>query len=307
MEQPTNIDPWLDQLYHLNVGAVGEGAERHERPHKPLMLLTVADLIEAGVIQENRIAWTPELRKRFGELFNQVRSRDDRETPENPFFYLRSEPFWHHVAKPGKEEVVAALSSPPSMGDLNGELVTAKLDEDLFRLLATERGRNEFREALIARYFPMKREFLEAAVSAAPETAKVEDDVASPVRSAAFRRLILETYDYQCVACGLRIRLPNDFTVVDAAHMIPFSVGHNDHPTNGLALCKNHHWAFDRYLITPTERGVWKVSSQIEPRRSPGEAELAKLDGERLLPPRKEEYLPSSEAVRWREGMLLSG
>jgi len=174
-------------------------------------------------------------------------------------------------------------------------------DKKLFELLNSEEGRKEFREAIVSRYFPEKREHLliletKSALIAAPD---------NPVRSSAFRRLILETYDYQCAACGLRIRLPNDFTVVDAAHMIPFSVGHNDHPTNGLALCKNHHWAFDRFLITPTEKGIWKVSSQIEPRRSPGEAELAELDGERLLPPREEAYLPSSEAVLWRESKLL--
>ncbi len=26
-----------------------------------------------------------------------------------------------------------------------------------------------------------------------------------------------------------------------ATHLIPFSESRNNHPTNGLALCKNHH------------------------------------------------------------------
>lgn len=301
-----DLDPYLESLYHLNVGVIGKGPERHERPHKPVMLLAVADLIGAGVIRENRIAWSPELRKRFGELFEKVRREDDKETPENPFFYLRSESFWHHVAKPGKEDVVESLSTPPLISELKEGLLTASLDEDLFRLLTSEEGRNVFRDALVARYFPAKREILVAVSSTEDQASMPKEDKASPVRSSAFRRLILETYDYQCVACGLRIRLPNNFTVVDAAHMIPFAVGHNDHPTNGLALCKNHHWAFDQYLITPTAKGIWKVSSQIESRRSPGEAELAKLNGERLLPPREEAYLPSPDAIRWREEMLVN-
>jgi len=33
-----------------------------------------------------------------------------------------------------------------------------------------------------------------------------------------------------------------------ATHLIPFSESRNDHPTNGLALCKNHHWAMDRVM-----------------------------------------------------------
>lgn len=301
MSTTKHIDSWLDQLYHLNVGVVGQGPERHERPHKPVMLLAVADLVEEGVIRENRIAWSQELRKRFAEIFDSVRKRDDKATPENPFFYLRSEPFWQHVAEPGKQEVVEALTKPPTIGDLCNGLFHGKLDEELFAVLKSAEGRQAFREAIVSRYFPDKREVILNSKIETPDDSAAQDN---PARSSAFRRLILETYDYHCSACGLRIRLPNDFTIVDAAHVIPFSVSHNDHPTNGLALCKNHHWAFDQFLIAPTESGLWKVSSEIEPRRSPGEAELAKLNGERLLPPREAAYLPSPDAVRWREEML---
>ncbi|MFK5923393.1 MAG: HNH endonuclease [Verrucomicrobiota bacterium] len=104
-------------------------------------------------------------------------------------------------------------------------------------------------------------------------------------RSAAFRKLILTTYDHQCVACGMRIRLPSGITMVEAAHLIPFSVSANDHPSNGFALCKNHHWAFDRHLITPDHEGRWQVSPSLEHRRSSGEAELCALAGERMLRP----------------------
>jgi len=40
-----------------------------------------------------------------------------------------------------------------------------------------------------------------------------------------------------------------------AAHLLPWDRYHNDHPTNGIALSKNHHWAFDRHLITPFATG----------------------------------------------------
>ena len=36
-----------------------------------------------------------------------------------------------------------------------------------------------------------------------------------------------------------------------ATHLIPFSESRNDHPTNGLALCKNHHGTMERNLIAP--------------------------------------------------------
>jgi putative restriction endonuclease len=123
----------------------------------------------------------------------------------------------------------------------------------------------------------------------------------TPGRSAAFARIIREAYDYQCAACGLRIRLENDLTFIDAAHLIPFGQSFNDHPTNGIALCKNHHWAMDRHLLAPSTERIWKVATTLDPRRSPGEAEILALAGKALLLPRDEAYHPDPAALRWRE------
>jgi putative restriction endonuclease len=38
-------------------------------------------------------------------------------------------------------------------------------------------------------------------------------------------------------------------TMVDACHIVPFSISYDDTITNGLALCPNLHRAFDRGLI----------------------------------------------------------
>ena len=83
--------------------------------------------------------------------------------------------------------------------------------------------------------------------------AKVAEEEPEFGRSPAFRRKILDIYDHQCAACGLRIKLPAAYDVgfIDAAHLIPFSVEPNDQPTNGLALCTHHHWAMDPNLIAP--------------------------------------------------------
>lgn len=110
-----------------------------------------------------------------------------------------------------------------------------------------------------------------------------------------------EVYDHQCAACGLRLRLPgSDIALVDAAHLIPFAVSFNDHPSNGLALCKNHHWAMDRSLIAPHPEGRWVVSRVLISHRSSGEAELAKLQDKPLLPPADEAFRPAVNAMRWR-------
>ncbi len=64
------------------------------------------------------------------------------------------------------------------------------------------------------------------------------------VRDARFARRVLDAYGHCCAMCGLGAGL------VQAAHIYPASgPGSPDEPWNGLALCPNHHLAFDRHLI----------------------------------------------------------
>ena len=63
-------------------------------------------------------------------------------------------------------------------------------------------------------------------------------------REASFRPAVLRAYGYRCAVCGYSLKL------VDSAHIIPVADPRsNDHPTNGLALCRLHHAAFDTGLL----------------------------------------------------------
>ena len=110
----TSIDEAIDRLYSLNVGVIGKGASRHERPHKPLMLLAALDLIAAGQATPQRVPWCPELRERFGLYFDAVRQCDDKSSPENPFFYLRSDGFWLPLRSVGGEARDVGVPRPGS-------------------------------------------------------------------------------------------------------------------------------------------------------------------------------------------------
>ena len=60
-----------------------------------------------------------------------------------------------------------------------------------------------------------------------------------------FRERVLQAYRAQCALCRLR----HD-ELLDAAHIIPDTdPGGEAVVSNGIALCKLHHAAFDRYLI----------------------------------------------------------
>lgn len=294
-----NIEDYESSFYDLHTGVDGN----HERPHKPAMLLAVIDLIESGEIKQNLIPFSTDLRKQFTRYYEIVGSADDKDTPWNPYFYLRSESFWSHVPTPGNEAVVSALSSPPPIGKLPTLIEGAALAPDLWNAVSDATQRSRLRDVLISRYFPQHRDLLLNTPMVSHITKEDEEAYQLPGRSAGFRRIVVQVYEHQCAACGLRLCRPDGATIVDAAHIIPFSESHNDHPRNGLALCKNHHWAMDRSLIAPSPDYLWLVSQELDSRQA-GEMELISLSKRPLILPKEKAYHPLPEALEWRRCRL---
>jgi putative restriction endonuclease len=310
----TTVEDAVERLYDLNVGTVGSGAQRHERPHKPILLLTVMDMIASGTATPDRIQWSDDLRSTFKRYFEKVRRLNDSDTPENPFVYLRSDGFWNPVLK--NEGAIVPLDHPPTVSEAREAKVFASFSNGMQAVVSDAGLRGRLREAIVSRYFPMARAAVEPlfqehglrAASVGTDAKTQEELEVGHGRNPAFRRKVLEVYDWQCAACGLRIKLPDSgLTFVDGAHLIPFYESRNDHPTNGIALCKNHHWAMDRFLIVPTIEGRWKASPILDSRRSPGERDLCSLDNQSLLPPHDDAYRPSEEALAWRTKRIYLG
>ena len=310
----TNMEQAIERLYDLNVGTIGAGAERHERPHKPLLMLAVFDLIAAGDVTPEHIIWSQDLRHRFTKYFDQVHRLNDSNTPENPFLYLRGDGFWEPLSV--TNDVELPLERTPTVADAIAGRISARLTNGFEDCVREPAQRLRLREAMISRYFPTKRaqleplfcEKVERATEKKPEAGAEEESEESVGRNPAFRRKVLEVYDSQCAACGLRIKLPDKhLTFVDGAHLIPFTLSRNDHPTNGIALCKNHHWAMDRFLIVPTPEGCWKASPRLDGRRSLGEQDLCELEDRPILPPQDDAFRPASEALQWRTERLYRG
>ena len=127
-------------------------------------------------------------------------------------------------------------------------------------------------------------------------TMKTEPDgsILQPSRDPAFRRLILKSYAETCAVCGARLVTSNGISVIDsaesalrdldspnivklrtsticrtshhcqyAAHILPFARFGNDDVRNGMALCKTHHWLFDKGLISVDQHYRALVSKDI--------------------------------------------
>jgi putative restriction endonuclease len=105
--------------------------------------------------------------------------------------------------------------------------------------------------------------------------------------------------------------LDQRISLVEAAHLIPFDESRNDRPTNDMALCPNHHWAMDRYLIAPCpdstrKAGVWQVDTRRLDDRIEGQRELVALADKPVIPQADRQFYPAPESLRWREEHLAT-
>lgn len=309
-----SLAEYQDKLTRLVVNRSGGRAS----PHKLCMLLAVLDLARAGALAENRIYFSPPLLERYNAFFAAVRSGGDHSNPYFPFFHLAGklrggEPsFWHLRPIPGRESVLASMSTARSTADVTSNVAFAELDSELFLLLQ----RQDTLEALagtIANHW-LGRDFEELLVVAALSSQSsayekrlrtgqppIASETAPPqyVRDPAFRRIVTELYDYRCAATGVRILLPTGEALVEAAHIHPFIEAGDDDPRNGLALTPDMHWALDKFLIAPGPDLKWHVSRQLDD-RIPDFTSLVSLAGRNLFLPSEKRFAPKREVLEWR-------
>ena len=294
-----NLNFYLDRIRRLNVNR----NHGNPAPHKPLLLLAVIDFIEQNKVLNNRIEPSTEFVEAFLKYWNLIRS--DRPRIFLPFYYLRSDGFWHLYAKPDK-----AIYEFRSMSQIAENIAYASFDDDLFTLLAKPDTRELIRYAIIETYFPNDAVIFRAAINENQQNFSLENllshqanlerekNLDKPKRSPLFRGVIMRLYDYTCAACRFRLVTLDGMTVVDAAHIIPFSISHDNSIGNGLALCKLHHWAFDNGLISIDDDFCLLISPRFE--ENGNEAFLLRqLHSRKIFLPKQQSFLPSFGAIQW--------
>lgn len=292
---------------------------RGNAPHKPLLLLTIIDLIEQGKIFENKIEVSPLIVESFLKYWNLLSL--DKPRIFLPFFHLKSDKFWHLHAKAGQENLLATISQFKSMAQFAGIVEYANLDEDLFLLLHNAQSREVLRQTVIETYFPDKAKLFRAAIAENQEingienllfenaekknfdSSKIIADVKK--RKKAFSRAIMRIYDYTCAACHCRIITLNGEAAVDAAHIFPFHQSRDDSIGNGVSLCKLHHWSFDRGLFSIDDDYKIIVAATFSESGNE-DFSLHKLQSKLMFLPKEKPFRPSLTMIRWHRENIFN-
>ena len=291
-------------------------------PHKPILLLSIIQLIAKGIITTNRIFITADILLAFKQNWNQLVHTDHKRNFSLPFFHLRSEPFWYLVAKPGKEIITTSSKSIKSFKNLKETIAFAEIDRELFLLLQEIPNQLWFEQLILENYFPnwksaylrpernYEEESIENEILNEPKEAyqrhiqslkeTLEEDEYEEeifVRGGLFRKTIPKIYNHTCCITGMKIESSYNVQMIDACHIFPFSLSGDDTVTNGIALSPTLHRAFDRGLITINSDFVVRVSPTVNEEES--NFTLSQFSGQQIFLPEKEKYYPSQASLSW--------
>ncbi len=233
------LNAFLEQIHAMKLqrsGTLGSALK------KPLLVLLLVSRIENDRVEENRFHFD-DIEQKLASL---IREHGGRPTPsgpkpEQPFSHLRTSPFWNLTTQrgytSGKTALVSDLRNPNSFG---------AFDPNIFRLLRSSAvARAQVVDAILDEWWPATLH------SDIREDLGLErlDGRRSRQRDKQFTIDVLENFRYSCAFCGFHALLNKQATGIDAAHVHWHAHHGPDDVSNGLALCKLHHWAFDKGIL----------------------------------------------------------
>ena len=287
-----NCEKWLQVVSNLRVDRKGTIA-----PHKPLLLLVLAELAEQGKLRSTLLPLTGELVFRFLAYWTVVAERrTQRPDIHLPFYHMHNDGCWTPLDEDGKPTLERRRTA------------AANLDETFLACLNNPYFRKEMHRLLIAKYFVDFAErtalyqLVGMPVPPEPivrEDARLYEAARERGREARFRLTVVPAYNYTCALTRYRLVTVDSGSIVEAAHIHQSANSRNNHPCNGIALSKNAHWMFDE--------GLWSLDDEyrvlIDPKRfdesGADELLLSLKANTYILLPADAHFLPDKIHLAW--------
>jgi putative restriction endonuclease len=289
-------------------------------PHKPVLLLSVLQAFQSNLITNNRIYITPELVALFKANWSLLVTSNHDCRFALPFYHLTSDKFWNIIPKSGFENILQLKASMRSFANLNAAVDCAIIEDDLLALMKDQKSNGILQQFLLDEYFPNTKVNFSNSTSGQQN---LFDDIENKIlnepseeyrqeikklmlqqneeeiflRGSIFKREIPKIYNNTCCISGMRIDATISISMVDACHIVPFSVSYDDTITNGIALCPNLHRAFDRGLIAIDEDYKVVVSKSFKEEEN--NYSIRAFESKTINLPTTENYFPTTNNFLW--------
>ena len=108
--QMNSLKDYIEAFRHLHTAKV----KGHKAPHKAILLLSIIDLIESGVVRYPQIELTDELIDKFNFIWRRYLGESSIFTADitKPYFHMQHEPFWKLVEKYDVDAMLVAEDEP---------------------------------------------------------------------------------------------------------------------------------------------------------------------------------------------------
>lgn len=241
---------------------------------------------------------------RFEEYWRAVAERRGTKPDVRlPFFHLKTSGFWEPLGPDGRPAAARQLAS------------SARISRDFFACLLDPAFRDQARRKLISRWFEQASERIALYTmvglpvpttdcQAADSKLGEVQDAKERGREGRFRNTVIPAYDFTCALTGYRVSTMRE-SIVDAAHIHQFGRGGGNDPRNGIALCKNAHWLFDRGLWSLTDDYRVIVTKDDFLESGPEAFQLRKMVDKVIGLPRQEHLRPDPRYLAWHREHVL--
>jgi putative restriction endonuclease len=257
----------------------------------------LAELAEQGKLTAKILPLTGELVFRFLAYWTVVAERrPQRPDIHLPFYHMRSDGCWIPLDADGQPTLERRRA------------VAADLDETFLACLNEADFRKQMRRVLIAKYFVdfAERTALYQLVglhvppdAIVREDARLYEAARERGREARFRLTVVPAYNYTCALTRYRLVTVDSGSIVEAAHIHQFADSRNNHPRNGIALCKNAHWMFDEGLWSLDDDYRVLIDSTSFDESGADELLLSPKANTRILLPADPNYWPDKAHLAW--------
>lgn len=298
------FDTFLNRIAHIS----RSNRNGEKAPHKPVLLLSIADWMEQYQPTSGYIPIGGDLTEIFRQnwmlLYHNHNFRPDI---TQPLHYLQSDGFWTLVNGKGQK----IQSQLKSIKRLVEERATGILDENSAKYFMQVETRELIRMKVLDTFFPYTKTHYIEERGIDGFILDIEADILMDsgtryehkirqlqewegfIRNHKFRDSVLWVYRNACCISGWRVE---DAVMVDACHIVPHAESGINKVTNGLALCPNFHRAFDLGLIGLDDNFRILVKKKLHETHSP--LNLKQWKGKQILLPERDRFWPDMEGIR---------
>lgn len=288
--------PILDRFAKIKTWRRGT----NRAPHKPLLLLWSLARVQRV---EPRLTPFEDVYEPLKLLLIEFGPQRKSYHPEYPFWHLQTDGLWEI---PQADELKADLDrrrrkNNPAKSVLIRASAEGGLPNDVYESLRSRPDLvNEIAAGILDEHWESSfhNEILDAVGMPYVQITRRRK------RDPAFRDTILRIYEHRCAVCGYDALLGSTDLGIEAAHIHWHSHGGTDTEDNGLALCANHHKAFDRGAISLDDDHRFLVSQHL--RDTQGARDwIIRFSGRPLRGPQSGCPPPSSSHLDWHREQVF--